>query len=58
MKTEKQKIFAEEQIKSLEMNKVCDKLKLDLKQSNEYGHELELQIKYLSKQCMMAKKKG
>ena len=58
MKTEKQKIFAEEQIKSLEMNKVYDKLKLDLKQSNEYGHELELQIKYLNKQCMMAKKKG
>lgn len=38
MKTEKEKRFAEEQVKSLEMNKTYDKLKLDLKQGNEYEH--------------------
>ena len=40
------------------MNKVYDKLKIDLKRGVEYRHELELQIKFLNKQIGIAQKKS
>ena len=40
------------------MNKLYDRLKLDLKRSVEYEHELELEGKYLARQCIIAKQKG
>jgi len=40
------------------MNKVYDKLKVDLKRAIEYKHELELEIKFLTKQTAIAQKKN
>ena len=42
----------------MEMNKVYDQLKVDLKRGVEYKHQLELEIKFLKKQIGAALKKG
>lgn len=42
LKNEQEKIFSLEEEKSMEMNKLYDKLKIDLKRAVEYKHELEL----------------
>lgn len=39
------------------MNKLYDKIKVDLKRNVEYEHELQLEIKFLNKQVAMAQKK-
>lgn len=39
------------------MNKLYDKIKVDLKRNVEYEHELQLEIKFLNKQVAMAQKR-
>lgn len=58
LKNEQEKIFSLEEEKSMEMNKLYDKLKIDLKRAVEYKHELELQVKFLTKQKGLAQKKS
>lgn len=40
------------------MNKLYDKIKVELKKNMEYEHELHLEIKFLTKQLAIAKKKA
>jgi len=40
------------------MNKIYDTLKVDLKRNNNYERELQLEIKFLNKQCQTAKNKS
>lgn len=42
----------------MEMNKLYDKIKIDLKKNVEYEHQLQLEIKFLTKQLTMARKKA
>lgn len=38
MKSEQERVFNQEELKSLEMNKLYDKIKIDLKKNIEYEH--------------------
>lgn len=58
LKNEQEKLFQQEELKSLEMNRLYDKIKVELKRNMEYEHELQLEAKFLAKQVAIAKKKA